>query len=198
MSHLRLVTSDAPADDGGPDCAAPREDRAADAPPDPGAMRFASFTPMNDQPGLADRKASFVIGASGLLLSTTLFFVMPLGQFVRPGFWPPVILALALSVAAAGVLAAYTAFRCCMRPAPAAPGNLLFFQNVAALGPAAYGDALAAATARDALRHVLDFNHAMARLGVAKYRLVARALLCLRVAIPLWIALVLVLTVRGA
>ena len=198
MSHLRLVTSDDPADDVAPHGTAPGGEPAADAPPDPGALRFAAFTPMNDQPGLADRKASFVIGASGLLISTTLFFVMPLGQFVRPGFWPPVILALALSVAAAGVLAVYTAFRCCMLPAPAAPGNLLFFQNVAALGPAAYGDALAAATARDALRHVLAFNHAMSLLGAAKYRMVARALLCLRVAIPLWIVLVLVLTVRGA
>ena len=37
---------------------------------------------------LTDRAKS--LGAAGLLLSTTLFFVMPLGQFVRPGFWPPV------------------------------------------------------------------------------------------------------------
>jgi hypothetical protein len=184
MSHLRLATSDD----------APDARPAADA----GALRFASFAPMNDQPGLADRKASFVIGASGLLLSTTMFFVMPLGQFVRPGFWPPVVLGLALLLACASLWAVYTAYRCCMLPVPPAPGNLLFFQNVVACGREEYAEALAASDPDRALRDVLAYNHTMARLAVAKYRLVGRALLCLRVAIPLWIVLVLVLTVRGA
>jgi hypothetical protein len=191
MSHLRLTTSttSAAADEHGP---------AGDDRPDPGAAKFASFTPMNDQPGLADRKASFVIGASGLLLSTALFFVMPLRQFVvRPGLAPAAVLALASGLAVVIVVGIRAAYRCCMLPVPPRPGNLLFFQNVASGAPSDYAAALEGATPRDALRAVLDYNHTMAGLAVAKYRLVARAMLCLRVAIPLWVALLIVISLTG-
>jgi hypothetical protein len=152
---------------------------------------------MNDQPGLADRKASFVIGASGLLLSTTLYFVMPLGQFVRPGFWPALVLTLALALACLTLVGIGIAYRCSVLEAPAPPGNLLFFQNIAASPASAYAGSVDAATARRALHDVLAYNHTMAALGAAKYRLAGRALLCLRVAIPLWMLLLVVVTVRG-
>src|SRR4051794_110008 len=115
MSYLRLTTSDEPLD--------------PTAPPDPGAVKFASFTPMNDQPGLADRKATFVIGAGGLVLSTTLFLVMPLGQFVRPGFWPAFPLLLAVTLAVVVLTAIRIAYRCYVLIAPPRPDNPLFFQN---------------------------------------------------------------------
>ena len=186
MSHLRLTTSE----DLGP--------AAAEDHPDPGALRFAGFTPMNDQPGLADKKAGFVIGAGGLLLSTAMFLVMPLEQFVRPGFWPALTLVLAIGLAGVTLAAITLAYRCCMLVAPAAAGNLLFVQNIAAGGPSDYAAALDGVTARGVLRDVLTYNHTMARLGVAKYRLAGRALLCLRVAIPLWVLLLAVVTARAA
>ena len=189
MSHLRLTSSADAIDD---------TESAGGTPPSAGAVRFASFTPMNDQPGLADRKAMFVIGAAGLLLSTTLFLVTPLDQFLRPGPWPALPLVLSIGVGCASVLGLRAAYGAYVLQAPDAPGNLLFFRNIAA-GPAAdYADRLAAATPRDVLLDVLAYNHATARLGVAKYRLVGRAMACLRVAIPLWILLLLVLTARGA
>ena len=183
MSHLRLTTS---------------EEVADDAPPGPGAMRFASFTPMNDQPGLADRKATFVIGAGGLLLSTTMFLVMPLGQFVRPGFWPRLTLVAGarpgvrdaagdphrLPLLHAGRAGPRRTTRCSSRTSPPARRR-------------AYAQALEAATARDALRDVLDYNYTMARLGAAKYRLAGRALLCLRIAIPLWMLLLILVTAQS-
>src|SRR5688500_9771260 len=90
MSHLRLTTSTEPLDP---------------PPANPAAARFAAFTPMNDQPGLADRKATFVIGAGGLLLSTTLFLITPLGQYMRPGFWPGLTLVLTFTLACITLLA---------------------------------------------------------------------------------------------
>ena len=186
MSHLRLTTSfDEPAA------------AAEEAKPGPGAMRFASFTPMNDQPGLADRKASFVIGAGGLLLSTTMFLIMPLDQFVRPGFWPGLTLVLTFCMACVTLLGIRIAYRCYTLPVPVRDANPLFFQNIAAGPESAYGSSLSSATERDALRNVLDFNYTMAKLGLVKYRLAGQALLCLRVAIPLWMLLLIVLTVRG-
>ena len=184
MSHLRLVTDE------------------TDAPelvlPSLGAARFASFTPMNEQPGLADRKAMFVTGASGLMLSTALMLVTPLGQFVRPGWWPLLVLSLSVGLACTVVLALHAAYRAYILQAPDVPKNLLFFRNVAAAGASQYADRLAALTPRDVLLDVLAYNHTMARLGVEKYRLVGRAMRRLQVAIPLWVLLVLLMTARGA
>jgi hypothetical protein len=195
MSHLRLTTSEDPAAlTADPAAAAATADH-----PSPGAMRFAGFAPMNDQPGFADRKASFVIAAAGLLLSTTLFLVMPLGQFVRPGgFWATATLALALALAVVTLAAIVVAYRCCMLTAAGRPDNPLFVPNVAARPAAAYAEAVEGKTPRSALHDVLDYNHTMARLGAAKYRLAGLALLCLRVAIPLWVLLLVLVTARGA
>lgn len=186
MSHLRLVT------------ATEEPDVPELAPPSPGAARFAAFTPMNDQPGLADRKAMFVTGASGLMLSTALLLVAPLGQFVRPGAWPLLVLSLSVGLACTVVLALHAAYRAYVLQAPDVPKNLLFFRNIAAGGPADYAGRLENLTPRDVLLDVLAYNHTMARLGVEKYRLVGRAMRRLQVAIPMWVLLVLMMTARGA
>ena len=186
MSHLRLVA------------AIDEADAPEPALPSPGALRFAAFTPMNDQPGLADRKAMFVTGASGLMLSTTLMLVAPLGQFARPGFWPLLVLSTAIGLGIAAVLAIHAAYRAYVLQPPDVPANLLFFRNVAAAPAGAYAERLAAASPRGALLDVLAYNHTMARLGVAKYRLVGRAMRRLQVAIPLWVVLILVMTAGAA
>src|SRR4051794_31568801 len=190
MSHLRLTTSDEPLD--------PLPGQADSDKPGPGAMRFASFTPMNDQPSLADRKATFVIGAGGLLLSTVLLFIMPLNQWVVPGFWPGLILVLSFCLACVMFLGIRIAYRCYTLPVPVRPANLLFFQNIAAGEHGAYAGALENVTEKTVLRDVLDYNYTMAKLGAAKYRLAGQALLCLRVAIPLWMLLLVVITLRGS
>ena len=193
MSHLRLTTSDEPLDP------LPVQAPEAENKPSPGAMKFAAFTPMNEQPGLADRKATFVIGAGGLLLSTVLFFIMPLGQFVRPGFWPIMVLVLSFTMACVTFLGMRIAYRCYTLPVPVRPDNMLFFQNIAAVASESnYGSKLQSVSERDALRSVLDYNYTMARLGAAKYRLAGQALLCLRIAIPIWMLLLIVISLRSA
>jgi hypothetical protein len=187
MSHLRLTSSIHAGGAG-----------AADDQPNPAAVRFAGFTPMNDQPALADRKATFVIGAGGLLLSTTLFLVMPLDQFLRPGVWPALTLVLSFALGCLTLVAIRIAYRCYTMPVPIPPDNLLFFQNIAAGPLAAYADTLEASTAWDALHDVLDYNYTMAKLGAAKYRLTGHALTCLRIAIPLWMLLLVLISARGA
>jgi hypothetical protein len=191
MSHLRLTTSDEPLD--------PLPAQADADKPSPGAVRFAGFTPMNEQPALADRKATFVIGAGGLLLSTVLLFIMPLSQFVRPGFWPVLVLVLSFKLACVTFLGMRVAYRCYTLPVPVRPDNFLFFQNIAAVASEqAYGSQLQGVSERDALRSVLDYNYTMAKLGAAKYRLAGQSLLCLRIAIPLWMLLLIVISLRGA
>jgi hypothetical protein len=194
MSYLRLTTSDEPLDPLPGQPVQVAEDR-----PGPGAMKFAAFTPMNEQPGLADRKATFVIGAGGLLLSTVLFFIMPLSQFMRPGVWPVLILALSFALACVTFLGMRVAYRCYTLPVPVRPDNFLFFQNIAAVASeGAYGAKLQSVSERDALRSVLDYNYTMAKLGAAKYRMAGQSLLCLRIAIPLWMVLLILISLRGA
>jgi hypothetical protein len=164
----------------------------------PGAVRFAAFTPMNDQPALAERKSAFVIGAGGLLLSTTLLFVTPLSQFTRCyDFSGGMVLGLTFAIACVILIGVRVAYRCYTLPTPPQPANPLFFQNVAAGELSDYADNLRLATDADALRSVLEFNHTMARLGASKFRLAGQALLCLRVAIPLWVLLLTVVALRG-
>jgi hypothetical protein len=192
MSYLRLTTSDEPLDP------LPGQVEVDPDRPSPGALKFASFTPMNEQPGLADRKATFVIGAGGLLLSTVLFFIMPLNQFVRPGFWPVMVLVLSFTLACVTFLGMRIAYRCYTLPVPVRPDNLLFFQNIAAAtSESIYGSKLESVSEHDALRSVLDYNYTMAKLGAAKYRLAGQSLLCLRIAIPLWMVLLIVISLRG-
>jgi hypothetical protein len=42
-----------------------------------GPARLAFFTPVFEQPTLADRKAMFILGASGLLVTVLMFFAPP-------------------------------------------------------------------------------------------------------------------------
>ena len=179
MSHLRLV--ELPTD----------EPTRAD-----GAERFATFTPMNEQPSLADRKASFVMGAGGLMLSTLLFFVMPLQQFARPGLWPASILVVSLSVACLILLAVRIAFVAYTARVSVEPHNLMFVENVGNGPFASYSQSIKRVTSDDVLHDQLSYNHAMAALGTHKYRLVCRALDCLRIAIPLWMLVLLVVSVK--
>ena len=180
MSHLRLATSD------------------EDPRPSAGAVKFASFAPMNDQPGLADRKASFAMAAGGLLLSTTMSLVMPLSQFARPGLYPALVLSLSGCLICAAVAAIANAYRGFMLPVPAQPKNQLFSRNIAARPASAYARTVMAANPRDALLDVLEFNHTMSRLASAKYLLVGRALWCLRIAIPLWMLLLILVSINRA
>jgi hypothetical protein len=162
-----------------------------------GATTFAGFTPMNDQPGLADRKAMFVLAASGMLLSTLLFLAPKLHTLLKPQATSLLMLAAVLAVVTLVTLAgrcAYAAYS--MAVQPASGGNVMFVQNVAGITLDQFEREVRSHAAEDALMHTLEYNHTMARLGFAKFRLVGRALGCLRIALPIWMLLLLVLGLK--
>lgn len=174
---------------------------AADA-PEPalgtGATTFAGFTPMNDQPGLADRKAMFAMAVSGMVLSTLLFFAPKLHTLLKPQPASLILLAAILSVAvlvAAAGRAAYAAYSMFVRPA--SDENVMFVQNVASGSATELERQLRSHTPEEALRLTLEYGHAMSCLAVAKFRLVGRAITCLRVALPIWMLLLLVLGLKS-
>lgn len=165
-----------------------------------GPARLAYFTPVHEQPSLADRKAMFILAASGLLLTVLLFFSEPLERLVS-GVGRPMnqaIVLLLVCVVAAVLIAARTAYSAYTCPLPPMPPTLAFFRNVAAAESVeAYAAALAQRDHPSALRDMLHYNYSVACLAAEKFRLVNRALSCLRVAIPLWMLLLLILAVWG-
>jgi hypothetical protein len=164
-----------------------------------GPARLAYFTPVHDQPILADRKAMFILGSSGLMVSVLLFFSQSLERLVRSGAPPAslAVVALVACVAALVLAAAVMAYRGYIRPLPPMPDTLAFFRSVAARGPREYQAAILSLDHPAALRGMLHYNYSVASQAAQKFHLVNRSLACLRVAIPLWMILLLVLAVWG-
>lgn len=171
-----------------------------DAPPAViGPARLAYFTPVHEQPTLADRKAMFILGASGLMVTVLLFFAHSLEELVRSAGRPAstVLAALLLCVFVTVLLAAFTAYAAYRRGLPPMPPTLAWFRNVAAETPEAYRHAMLSKDHPAALRDVLQYNYSVASLAAHKFRLVNRALIFLRIALPLWMLLLLILAVWG-
>jgi hypothetical protein len=68
---------------------------------------------------------------------------------------------------------------------------------VARLEPAEYVRAVSALDHAGAARDILNYNYSVAVQAARKYRLVGRALAAIRVAIALWMMLLLVIAVWG-
>jgi hypothetical protein len=93
--------------------------------------------------------------------------------------------------------AAVTAYIAYTRLLPAAPPTLAVFRDIAARGREDYARAMAEMSHGRAMRDMLGYNHLVARLAAAKFRLVGRSLACLRAAIMLWMLLLLAMAVGG-
>lgn len=164
-----------------------------------GPARLAYFTPVHEQPTLADRKAMFILGASGLMVSVQLFFSTSLERLVREsGSASRIAVFIALATVGALVLAAAgTAYFSYTRALPAMPHTFAWFRNVAVTSATDYADRMLALDHPAALREMLHYNYSVASLAARKFRLVNRAISCLRIAIPMWMLLLLVLAVWG-
>ena len=162
-----------------------------------GPARLAYFTPIGEYPILADRKASFLLAASGLILTVLVFFLEPVIRIVHVARSPATLL---LAVAFAAVillicLAARAAYVGFVLPIPPMPPSLALFRDVGKLTREQYCDAMLALNHREALRDVLHYNYSLAVQGAAKFRLVNRSIAYIRIAIPLWMLLLLAMAV---
>jgi hypothetical protein len=159
---------------------------------------IAYFAPLYEHAVLADRKAGFFMSAGGLMLTVLGFFVDRIVHIVSPG--DPRAWAFGLALAALViliVLAGITAYVAFARLLPPTPPSLAVFRDIAARTPEAYARDVLALSHRQAFVDMLRYNHVVARWAAGKFRLVNRALAVLRVAIPLWMLLLLVLAISG-
>lgn len=171
------------------------------APPDPqaaallGPMRLAYYSPLNEQPVLADRKASFILGATGLIVTVLLFFLQPIAGVLRgPHTAVAAIMLTMLAVLSAlllvGARSAYAAY---VLQLPPMPETLAFFRHVAQSPLAAYESRMLALGHGQALDAILHYNYSVANQAAAKFRHVGVALRCMRLAIPIWLLVLLLL-----
>jgi hypothetical protein len=164
-----------------------------------GPARLAYFTPVHDQPILADRKAMFILGSSGLMVSVLLFFSQSLERLYHSAgaVAADALVALLACVLVPVLVAAVSAYRAYIRPLPQMPDTLAWFRSVAQRAPDDYRTQVLALDHPAALRSILHYNYSVAAQAAQKFRLVNRSLACLKVAIPLWMVLLVILAVWG-
>jgi len=159
---------------------------------------LAYFAPLLEHAVLADRKASFLLSAGGLMLTVLGFFLGRIAGLIAAGGWLAWGFGLALTAVVTLVLAAgaiaYVSFAWLLPPTPP---SLAVFRDIARRTPDEYARDIHALSHGQAFTDMLRYNHVIARWGAGKFRLVNRALALLRVAIPLWMLLLLVLAISG-
>lgn len=163
-----------------------------------GAARLAYFSPINQQPGAADRKAAFLLATTGLILTTLLSFFGPILDILNGqrghAAAAPILLALLIGLAAlllAASCLSYLAFVLIGPPPP--DGTLCVIDQIAALSAEEYARRMRALDHAAAMEAVLHVNYGAAVQGAEKFRLVNRALACMRLALPMWMLILLLI-----
>lgn len=178
---------------------APAVNNRDDIPAVLGPARLGYFTPVHDQPILADRKAMFILGASSLMASVLLFFSQSLGTLAHSRGDAVGLVAVAALVGL-GVLvlsAAAMAYYAYTRPVPPMPPSFAWFRTIADTSRDEYELKVRALDHAAALRDILHYNYSIAEQATIKFRFVNRSLRCLRVAIPIWMLLLLAAALCG-
>jgi hypothetical protein len=162
-----------------------------------GPARLAYCTPTGEFPVLADRKAAFLLTASGLIVTVLIFFMQPIVEVIRG---PHRLLAVAIGLLVAAILAlvmlaAHWAYKAFVRPLPEMPQTLAFYRHIATNPLDTYAESMKSLTHPEALRSILHYNYSVACLGAEKFRLIQRSLRCMRAAILLWMLLLLIVAV---
>ena len=163
--------------------------------PPPGAARLAFFTPVREYPPLADRKASALLAADGLMV-TVLLTSSGAVEGIVTGPNPVsacLLIAVLLPLSTLILLVAWDAFRALTRPIPPMPDSLAFYPHIASRSPDAYREDVGGLDYEGALRAMLHYNYSMATLSVVKFRLVERSIGYARATFELWMLLLLMI-----
>jgi hypothetical protein len=164
-----------------------------------GPARMAFFTPIHHNPILADRKATFLLGALGLIATVLLVFSEAIGELIRSERqWVSVTclvtLFLLVGLVVVGAINAWNGF---ILPVSPMPRSRAFFPHIAETSCEEYFGQMKGLDHAQAVRDVLNYNYSLAEQAVRKFRYVNRSFACFRVALVLWLGLLLVITLNG-
>ena len=178
--------------------AATGHDWKQDALPPMALAGIAYFAPLYEHAVLADRKASFFLSAGGLMLTVLGFFLGRIVHVLSAGdrlAWA--FAALLAAVVALVIVAGITSYVSFARLLPPTPPSLAVFRDIAKRTKEQYASDVAGLTHEQSFIDMLRYNHVVAVWGAGKFRLVNRALALLRIAIPLWMLVLLILALRA-
>lgn len=164
-----------------------------------GAARLAFFTPIHHQAPLADRKATFLLGATGLISTVLLMFSPNIARLIETAHVAVMILVLALLLPVIGLLifGGWMSWRCFVLPAPKMPQSLANFPDIARRDLAAYLRAVESIDYVTAIRAILNYNYSLSQQAAGKFRLVNRAFTCFEWTLVLWMLLLVTISVAG-
>jgi hypothetical protein len=163
-----------------------------------GPARLASFTPVREYPPLSDRKSVILLTLNGLMLTVMDPFAAEIPAVLQGN---PVVKRLAIAAGLSWfsllILGACYAFRALTRPIPPMGDCAAFYPNIAATSLGSYRQNLERLSHRGALRDILNYNYSIAVLSQEKFRLIRKSVLCLCPALPLWMLLMLMISLRA-
>ena len=163
-----------------------------------GPARLAYFTPVREYPPLSDRKSLTLLNLNGLMIAVMYLFAEVVHAVLQGN---PVVKWLAvvagLSWFSLLILGACYAFLALTRPIPPMGDCAAFYKNIAAMSLGSYRQNLERHLHRSAMRDILNYNYSIAVLSEAKFRLIRKSVLCLCLALPLWMLLILMISLRA-
>ena len=164
-----------------------------------GAARLAYFAPVQQYPPLADRKGSFLLTASGLLITTLFLFSSSLARIMHNQntvVSMGILLLLGL-LAILLLICAWNAWMSFTAPNPPMPASAANFRDIARESLDDYSQRLRGMTHPQAIRDMLNYNYSLAMQGATKFRYVQRAMGCFKVALVLWMVVLMLITIAG-
>jgi hypothetical protein len=164
-----------------------------------GAARLAYFAPVQQYPPLADRKGSFLLTASGLLITILFLFSSALGRMMhnQNRMVAVAVLLLLGLLAILLLICAWNAWMSFTAPIPPMPASAANFRDIAAESLVDYSRRLRDMDHAQAIRDMLNYNYSLAMQGATKFRYVQRAMGCFKVALVLWMVVLMLITIAG-
>ena len=164
-----------------------------------GIARLAYFTPVHQHPPLADRKAAFLLTASGIIITVLLIFSGPIERLVRSPYWlaSALLLVLLFALLGAMLIGAWYSWRAFGLRIPPMPTSHAFFNDIARESFEEYARKVKSMDHHQAVREMLHYNYSLAQQAAIKFRLVNRAFACFRIVIVLWLFLLLMISLAG-
>ena len=163
-----------------------------------GPARLAYFTPVREYPPLSDRKSVTLLTLNGLMITVMCLFAEEILDVLQGNpvvKWLTVVAGLTwFSLLMIGACYAFLALT---RPIPPMGDCVAFYKNIAATSLGSYRQNLERLSHRSAMRDILNYNYSIAVLSEEKFRLIRKSVLCLCLALPLWMLLVLMISLRA-
>jgi Family of unknown function (DUF5706) len=166
--------------------------------PASGGARLAIWQALRESPAAADRKGAAALTAHSLLLSIVMFLAPRLAWTLSThSLAGTFVLTMTAVLVGLVLIGGWSAFRALVKPMPSPGNSLAWLGNIAAMDRQAYIQAMHTLDARRAQHDALEYNYSIAQQAGQKYGLVQRSIGCFRIAILLWMGLVLLGMIWG-